>query len=352
MLASARQRKHVAPLEDRAVSFWNTSSISVRASPSRSTTSTLCETSLTPDTTSVRPGTRAVMRPSPRGPDSAMTAGCALTVRCGSMATNDAVRSGGLPLVRSAVSPDKRTIACPRVDRRVSFPFSTVTEARSAPLARIITVPPTLESISAVRPASSICIGSAPAAELPSFRTTIDPRVTSMDPGDARYTALSSPRSRFAVGPRANDARAPRAVFTSDPAETASLFATPEHLSPSRSHFETAGPSVIPCGVSTSMAWIGLLSLDPPPPPLRHERARADDTTSTPRFKTRTMSPLLFECISNIDRWDPRKFCGFCSHVAGCGRMGAKEGDPCASGSISARRTRWSPSATAVTTRS
>ena len=101
MLASAGSGKTYRPSRTCEVSFWKTSSISVRATPSRRTTSTSCETRRTPVTTSVLPGTRAVIRPSPRGPASVAIVGCALTtVRRGSTATWEAERSGGRPFAR------------------------------------------------------------------------------------------------------------------------------------------------------------------------------------------------------------------------------------------------------------
>ena len=283
MLASAGSGKTYRPSSTCEVSFWKTSSTSVRATPSRSTTSTLCETSRTPETTSVLPGTRAVMRPSPRGPPSVAIAGCVLiTVRCGSTATNDAVRSGGRPLARSAVSPDRSTIAWPPPDFSVSFPFSTVTEARSSPRARTSSVPPTLGSISAVRPASSIRSGSASLA-LPSFRTTIEPCETSRFELDPMYDGALVAEVQVGAGTESESGPcAARAFDERAGAESLSSLARGEHFLPSRSQRETADESA-PEGSSTSTATMAPFSLALPPNPGGTSRSRAENKRSAPR---------------------------------------------------------------------
>ena len=229
-----RERKNISPLEDLRGVVLEDLFDSVRAMPSRKTTSTLCDISLTPETTSVRPGTRAVIRPKPRGPASATSVGWATVCGRVSTATNEAMRSGGFPFTESTVSPESTTSRLsPARTERSAYPSSTVTVARSLDFARTTTLPPIFGSTSPVRPATSMRNGSAfstQAAEL------ADDHRALLDVDAARGIdddALSSPRSRLVAGPSSNDARAPRALLTSVPSARESSLTTAVHFLPS-----------------------------------------------------------------------------------------------------------------------
>ena len=217
MLASAGSGKTYRPSRTCEVSFWKTSSISVRARPSRKTTSTSCEISLTPETTSVRPGTRAVIRPSPRG---ALCDRRRLgdRVRRVSTGTNEAIRSGACPSPDRRSRPKERTVACPPLERSVSLPFSTVTVARSS-ISRASHLPPIFGSTSPVRPATSM------RTDRPSRRSC---RACARPPSPAGRRCRSSDvdddravvaKIELVAGPSSNDARAPRALLTSVPGQ-------------------------------------------------------------------------------------------------------------------------------------